>query len=73
MKDSITTRLIVLLTLCAAAVMGVGMLIDYQLSKNEILERVKLESRETITSVIIDLENLLDGVEGSTLFLGKIL
>ena len=73
MKDSITTRLIVLLTLCAAAVMGVGMLIDYQLSRSEILERVKLESRETISRVIIDLENLLDGVEGSTLFLGKIL
>jgi len=53
--------------------MGIGMLVDYRLSKTEILERVKLESRETISSVIIDLENLLDGVEGSTLFLGKIL
>ena len=73
MANSLTTRLIVLLTLCAAAIIGIGMLIDYRLSKNEILERVKLESRETISSVIIDLENLLDGVEGSTLFLGKIL
>ena len=73
MANSLTTRLIVLLTLCAATIIGIGILVDYRLSKDEILERVKLESRETISSVIIDLENLLDGVEGSTLFLGKIL
>ena len=53
--------------------MGASMLFDYQFSREEILERVRLEPQETVSTVIVDLENLLDGVEGSTLFLGKIL
>ncbi|MEH6635836.1 MAG: SpoIIE family protein phosphatase [Halioglobus sp.] len=73
MSRSITTRLIVLLTLCATLIIGVGMLVDYRLSRDSILERLRVESQETIGSVIIDLENLLDGVEGSTLFLARIL
>ncbi len=70
---SITTRLIVLLTLCSALIIGIGVLVDYRLSREEILERLRLESLDTIRSAIIDLENLLDGVEGSTLFLARIL
>ncbi|RLA55158.1 MAG: regulator [Gammaproteobacteria bacterium] len=73
MSKSITTRLIVLLTLCSALIMGTGMLVDYRLSREEILDRLHMESRDTIKSTIIDLENLLDGVEGSTLFLARIL
>ena len=73
MANSITTRLIVLLTLCLAVIIGIGMLVDYRLSRGTILDRLQVESQETINGAIIDLENLLDGVEGATLFLGRIL
>ncbi|MEH6515703.1 MAG: SpoIIE family protein phosphatase [Halioglobus sp.] len=73
MRNSIATRLIVVLTLCSALIMSASMLFDYQFSREEILERVRLEAQETVGTVIVDLENLLEGVEGSTLFLGKIL
>jgi sigma-B regulation protein RsbU (phosphoserine phosphatase) len=72
-RKSIATRLIVVLTLCSALIMGTSMLFDYQFSRQDILDRVTLESQETVNTVIVDLENLLSGVEGSTLFLGKIL
>jgi len=73
MSSSITTRLIVLLSFCAALIIGTGMLVDYRLSRDEILDRLRTESQDTIRAVVIDLENLLDGVEGSTLFLARIL
>jgi len=73
MSNSITTRLIVLLTFCLALIIGIGMLADYRLSRGNILERLQVESQDTINGAIIDLENLLDGVEGATLFLGRIL
>jgi sigma-B regulation protein RsbU (phosphoserine phosphatase) len=73
MSKSITTRLIVLLTLCSALIIGVGMLVDYRLSRGEILDRLRTESQATINNIVIDLENLLDGAAGSTLFLARIL
>ena len=73
MGGSITNRLILVISISTALIIGVGMFIDYQLSRTEILERVRVEAEETITSTILDLENLLDGVEGSTLFLGTVL
>ena len=73
MSSSITTRLIVLLTLCSALIIGTALLVDYHLSRGEILERLHMESQDTISAVIIDLENLLDGVEGYTAFLARIL
>jgi sigma-B regulation protein RsbU (phosphoserine phosphatase) len=72
-KNSIATRLIAVLSLCSALILGVGMWLDYRLSREEILERLKNESQETIRAAIIDMENWLDGVEGSTLFLARIL
>jgi phosphoserine phosphatase RsbU/P len=71
--SSITTRLIALLTLCAALIIGLGMLVDYRLSRDQILNRLQLESQETIRAVVIDMENWLDAVEGSTSFLARIL
>jgi len=73
MSNSIATRLIALLSLCSALILGLGMLVDYHLSRDEILNRLQAESQETIRSAIIDMENWLDGVEGSTLFLARIL
>lgn len=73
MSNSITSRLIVLLTLTSALIIGTGMLVDYRLSRDEILQRLQGESRDTIKAAIIDMENWLDGVEGATRFLARIL
>jgi sigma-B regulation protein RsbU (phosphoserine phosphatase) len=72
-RGSITTRLIALLTLCAAVIIGIGMLLDYRLSRDEILERLQRESDDTIRAVVIDMENWLKGLEGSTLQLARVL
>jgi sigma-B regulation protein RsbU (phosphoserine phosphatase) len=73
MSSSISTRLITVLSLCTTLIVGLGMTLDYQLSRNAILERMQLQADETIDTMVSDLENLLDGVEGSTRFLGRIL
>lgn len=73
MRSSITTRLIILLTVCLAAIFGGGMLLDYQLSRDEILERLRIQSEETIHSAVTDMENWLGGVEDATRFLARIL
>ena len=73
MGRSIATRLIALLTLCAAAIIGVGMLVDYRLSREQILGRLQHESEETIRTVIGDMENWLRGIEGATNLVARIL
>ncbi len=70
--SSFASRLILLLTLCSGLVVGAGLWLDYRLSRADIIQRVSQESEETIANMVADLENLLDGVEGSTLFLGRI-
>ena len=69
----ITTRLIVLLTLCAAIIIGLGMLVDYRLSREAILQRLQRESDDTVRAVVIDMENWLQGLESSTLLLARVL
>ncbi|AQA17444.1 hypothetical protein BST95_03525 [Halioglobus japonicus] len=73
MRGSISTRLIVLITLCTAVIVGGGMLLDYRVSRAEILERLDLESNERVKAVVVDIENWLSGVEAATGFLGQIL
>lgn len=70
---SITTRLIALLTLCAAIIIGVGMLVDFHLSRKTLLETLQRESDETIRSVIVDIEQWLEGVKSSTLLLARVI
>ena len=70
---SITTRLIALLTLCAAIIIGVGMLVDFHLSRKALLETLQRESDETIRSVIVDIEQWLEGVKSSTLLLARVI
>jgi len=70
---SITGKLIVVLTLCLAIIHGGGAYIDYKFSRDEILERVRLESRDTINGVVNNLEHWLHSVQSSTLFLARIL
>jgi sigma-B regulation protein RsbU (phosphoserine phosphatase) len=73
LKNSIATRLITLLSLCSVLILSVGTLLDYRLSRQQILQRLQADSQETIRAAIIDMENWLDGVEGATLFLARIL
>jgi sigma-B regulation protein RsbU (phosphoserine phosphatase) len=70
---SITTRLIALLTLCAAVIIGVGMLVDFHLSRKALIESLQRESDETIRSVIVDMEQWLEGVKSSTLLLARVI
>ncbi len=70
---SITTRLIIMLSLCTAVVAGAGMLGDYLLSRQQVQGRLELEAREAISAVIIDMEHWLDSVESSTRLLARIL
>ena len=73
MVNSITTRLILILTSCLAIIFAAGLLLDYRLSRTEILERLRLQSVDTIESAVTDMDNWLDGVEGATLFLAEII
>ena len=41
MNTSITSKLIVVLTLCLAVILGVGMPIDYRFSRDEILNELR--------------------------------
>ena len=70
---SITTRLIALLTGCAALIVGGGMWVDYHLSRKEILQGLEARANKEVSVVIDDLENWLSGVEGATRFLATIL
>lgn len=54
-------------------VLCVGMALDYQLSRSEILNRVKAESLSTINGTVTDLENTLESIERVTVFFGEIL
>jgi phosphoserine phosphatase RsbU/P len=73
MRRSITTRLIVLLTLAAALILGGGMLIDYRLSRQEILKRLADEATTEVRVVVGDMENWLNGIEATTRLLGRVL
>jgi sigma-B regulation protein RsbU (phosphoserine phosphatase) len=72
-RGSFTTRLIALLTLCAALSAGLGMLVDYRVSREAFIERLDRESEQTIRAVVIDMENWLEAVQGTTLLLGRVL
>ena len=70
--NTITARLILVLTGCLAAIFAAGLLLDYRLSRDEILERLRLQSIDTVESAITDMDNWLDGVEGAALFLAEL-
>lgn len=73
MNNSITSRLILFLTLSVGGVIALGLLVDYRLSRAQILQQLTEESQATLADVARDLEGLLGGVEGSTRLLGSIL
>jgi sigma-B regulation protein RsbU (phosphoserine phosphatase) len=72
-RGSITTRLILLLTLALAVIIALLLALDYRLSRDEILERVRGESQDTVRGAITDLDNWLEGIESATLFLARLL
>ncbi len=73
MLNSLTSRLIALLTGCAALIIGGGMWLDYQFTRAEILDGLEASANDEALVVIGDLENWLSGVEGATRFFGTIL
>lgn len=73
MPRSITTRLIILLTLAGVLIIGGGMLLDYRLSRAEILNRLEQQSAAQIGAVISDLENWFRGIESTTRLMARIL
>jgi sigma-B regulation protein RsbU (phosphoserine phosphatase) len=54
-------------------IVGVSLAIDYSRTEKEILERLKLQASQTISTAITDLENLLDGAESSAWFVANII
>tara|TARA_R110002110_G_scaffold205066_7_gene417151 strand:- start:293204 stop:295564 length:2361 start_codon:yes stop_codon:yes gene_type:complete len=73
MAHSITTRLIVLLTLCATVVIGLGLLVDYRLSRQQILQGLNARSLDTIEAATSSMENWLKSVQSYTAMLARIL
>ncbi|MEP5567392.1 MAG: SpoIIE family protein phosphatase [Halioglobus sp.] len=73
MRNSISTRLIVLLTLALAVILGGGMLLDYRISREEILTRLSEEAAVEVSVAVSDMENWLNGIEATTRLLGRIL
>ncbi|MEM9256278.1 MAG: anti-sigma factor antagonist [Pseudomonadota bacterium] len=73
LNGSITNRLIAVLTLCSLLILGVGLGVDYRLSRAELLSALELEANEAMTALMVDLENLLDGVESATGLLARLL
>lgn len=73
MNTRIASRLILYLTVSVGALVALALLLDYRLSRGEILERLRLESQNTVVGVVRDLEGLLGGVEGNTRFLAGLL
>ncbi|WP_116367893.1 SpoIIE family protein phosphatase [Parahaliea mediterranea] len=72
MKASIASRLILSLTLSAGTIIAVALLLDYRISREEILERLRIDSQNTVVDVVQDLERMLRGIEGNTRFVGSI-
>ncbi|TDG15654.1 HAMP domain-containing protein [Seongchinamella unica] len=73
MRNSFSTRLIMLLTLALVLIMGGGMALDYHFSREEILKRLAEEARIEIGVAINDTENWLRGVQATTQLLGRVL
>ncbi|WP_188109694.1 SpoIIE family protein phosphatase [Pseudohalioglobus sediminis] len=73
MGKSIATRLIALLTLSAALIIGTGMLLDYRVSREEILQRLSEQAVVETEVVVRDMENWLNGIEATTRLMARIL
>ncbi len=73
MRHSITSRLILLVTLAAGSIIAIGLLVDYHLSRKELLQSLTTESRHTAIDVVEDLDSLLRRVEHGTLLIRDIL
>jgi len=71
--NSIAARLIFVLTASAVIIIAAGMLLDYRISRQEILQRLNEQATMEVQVVIADLENWLNGVEATTALLARIL
>lgn len=73
MPGSIAGRLIRVLILCAAVVLGSGLALDYSLSRQAILERLTTETRDRVAAAVVDLDNLLYDVQATTRLLASLI
>ncbi|PLW70992.1 SpoIIE family protein phosphatase [Pseudohalioglobus lutimaris] len=73
MSNSISTRLITVLTAAAALIISAGMLLDYRVSREEILQRLTEQAVAETRVVISDMESWLNSVEATTRLLASIL
>ncbi|WOJ97346.1 SpoIIE family protein phosphatase [Congregibacter brevis] len=71
MSRSFTTRLVVPVTLVAAAVITSGLFIDYQISRARIVESLENGARNSVSSAVLRIQELTTGLEASVRFLGE--
>ena len=71
MSRSFTTRLVVPVTLVAAAVIASGLFIDYQISRARIVENLEEGARNSVSSAVLRIQELTTGLEASVRFLGE--
>jgi sigma-B regulation protein RsbU (phosphoserine phosphatase) len=68
---SIAARLVALLTLSASLVLGASLLLDYRLSRDNMLQELVRDAEASVGNVVSDLDNWLGNIENSTeLFAG---
>ncbi|MEM1403813.1 MAG: SpoIIE family protein phosphatase [Pseudomonadota bacterium] len=70
---SFTTRLILPVTVACAAVIGLGLTIDYQFSRSRILSSLEENARTSVEGTVTSLQELFTGVESSARLLSEAL
>lgn len=73
MTKSITTKLIIWLTSCSAAILFTGVALDSYYSKSEILALLESDSQTSIDNTVTNLDDWMGTIEGAVLFFGRIL
>lgn len=71
MSRSFTTRLIVPVALLSAAVITLGLFIDYRVSRDRIIGELESGARDSISGAVSRLQELTTGLETSVRFLGE--
>ncbi|WP_439106544.1 SpoIIE family protein phosphatase [Congregibacter sp.] len=71
MSRSFTARLVVAVTLVAAAIISIGLFIDYRISRERIVTDLEEGARSSIAAAVLRIRELTTGLEASVLFLGE--
>lgn len=71
MSRSFTTRLVIPVALISAAVIALGLFIDYRVSRDRIVGDLESGARDSIAGAVRRLQELTTGLEASVRFLGE--